>query len=206
LSRSPHASSTEGDLAARRRHGGAAVEVPADDPPGDLRDALLLPGHPHPDQPRRRRRAAIDRAVTRYATTTGHQLQDRPSRPGGLSTYQFADPATGIRAATIARSNADRVRDDYVRQARQDGMTWQAIGQALGLDQGRDARTGYDLAAAAFETVAGDPDLSWQPALGWQCPSCSKTVTDHGPYDSNPEDNQRGHASGCQRLRGTAKS
>ena len=36
--------------------GGAAVvlrQVPADDPPGDLRHALLLPGDPHPDQPRR---------------------------------------------------------------------------------------------------------------------------------------------------------
>ena len=40
--------------AALRR--GAAVEVPADDPAGDLRHALLLPGHPHPDQPRRPRR------------------------------------------------------------------------------------------------------------------------------------------------------
>ena len=40
--------------------GGAAVVLrsksPPHDPPGDLRDALLLPGDPHPDQPRRRRR------------------------------------------------------------------------------------------------------------------------------------------------------
>ena len=45
-------------------------------------------------------RAAIDRAVTRYATATGHELQDRRAWPGALTTYQYADPATGIRAAT----------------------------------------------------------------------------------------------------------
>jgi len=44
-----------GDLGPRRRHRSAAVEIPADDPPGNLRDALLLPGDPHPDQPRGRR-------------------------------------------------------------------------------------------------------------------------------------------------------
>ncbi len=44
------------DLHPRRRRRRAALAVPADDPAGDLRHALLLPGHPHPDQPRRRRR------------------------------------------------------------------------------------------------------------------------------------------------------
>ncbi len=145
-------------------------------------------------------RAAIDRAVTRYAASTGHELRDRPAWPGALTTCQYADPATGIRAATIARNSADRVRDDYVRQARQDGMTWQAIGQALDLDQGDDPRTGYDLAVAAFETVTGEPDIFRQPNLGWRCPSCTKTVTDHGPYESHPTDNERGHADDCQRL------
>jgi hypothetical protein len=145
-------------------------------------------------------RAAIDRAVTRYATATGHELQNRPAWPGGISTYQFADPATGIHAATIARNSADRVRDDYVRRARQDGMSWLAIGQALGLDQGRDAQAGYDLAVTAFETVAGEPDIYRQPTLGWRCPSCDATVSDHGPYEGHPEDNERGHADGCQRL------
>ena len=44
-----------GNLDPGRCRGGAALEVPADDPAGDLRHALLLPGDPHPDQPRRRR-------------------------------------------------------------------------------------------------------------------------------------------------------
>lgn len=145
-------------------------------------------------------RAAIDRAVTRYATATGHELHDRPAWPGALTTYQYADPATGIRAATIARNSADRVRDDYVRQARQDGITWQAIGQALDLDQGDNPKAGYELAAAAFETVTGEPDIFRQPTLGWRCPSCTKTVTDHGPYEGHPSDNERGHADDCQRL------
>ena len=51
-----------GNLPARRRHRRAAVEVPADDPAGNLRDAVLLPGNPHPDQPRRRDDAGIDPA------------------------------------------------------------------------------------------------------------------------------------------------
>jgi hypothetical protein len=36
--------------------------------------------------------------------------------------------------------------------------------------------------------------------IGWTCPSCTKTVVDHGPYESHPEHNERGHADGCARL------
>ena len=41
-----------GDIDPGWRGPGAALEVPADDPAGDLRDAVLLPGDPYPDQPR----------------------------------------------------------------------------------------------------------------------------------------------------------
>lgn len=39
--------------------------------------------------------ASIDQAVARYARTTGHELQDRPARPGELITYQCAYRPTG---------------------------------------------------------------------------------------------------------------
>ncbi|MGH3273479.1 MAG: hypothetical protein ACRDNZ_04035 [Streptosporangiaceae bacterium] len=145
-------------------------------------------------------RWGIDSAVTRYATEVGEQPRERPAWPGSASTVREADPATGIRAAVIAAGSARQVRDSYVRRAREDGMTWEAIGAALGMDQDADTPDGYDLGVAAYEEVAGRPDLSWQPTIGWTCPSCTQPISDRGPYESHPADNERGHADGCDRM------
>ena len=56
----------------RRGCRGPAVQVTTDDPPGDLRHALLLPGDPHPDQPRRGRRRARPAAGLIHRRTPGH--------------------------------------------------------------------------------------------------------------------------------------
>ena len=56
----------------RRGCRGPAVQVPADDPPGDLRHALLLPGDPHPDQPRRSGRRAGPAAGLLHRRAPGH--------------------------------------------------------------------------------------------------------------------------------------
>lgn len=43
------------------------------------------------------------------------------------------DPAVGLRAALALRRLAERVEAQHVAAARQDGWSWQQIGDALGL-------------------------------------------------------------------------
>ena len=80
----------------RRSRRCAAVQIPADDPPGDLRHALLLPGHPHPDQPRRRRR----RASTRCGSPSPPPA--RPSAAASATPDAFPPPLLDELAADLA--------------------------------------------------------------------------------------------------------
>ena len=83
--------------------------------------------------------------------------------PGAFSTTRYAEPLAGIRAAQTVQRTAGRVADDYVRHAREEGIGWREIGEALGLaEDGK--RTGYALAVAAYEQVTGEPDVLRDPA------------------------------------------
>ena len=89
---------------------------------------------------------------------------------------------------------------DYLKRARQDGASWQQIGQALRLEHVAEER-GADLGEAAFDYAAGADrgqpfDRLW---FAWTCPACRAQVIEYGPY-GHPLDYQTGHADGCQRL------
>jgi hypothetical protein len=112
----------------------------------------------------------------------------------------MAEPLAGIRYALIARSAASVVAERYVRLARQDGLTWLQVGEALGL--ARDGDSGYDVGAAAYEYAAGPARGFEQPSFHWDCPACGSWVTDHGPYTANPWDSVSGHADDCTRFAG----
>ena len=100
----------------RRGRRRPALEVPADDPPGDLRHALLLPGHPHPDQPRRRRRRDRPAAGLLHRRPPGHpQPHQRLRMLFPLASLTSSPPtwpprspgtATSSRAAPDAATNA----------------------------------------------------------------------------------------------------
>ena len=93
---------------------------------------------------------------------------------------------------------AERAARDYVRYARQDGASWAQIGEALGL-AAEGERTGYDLAAAAYEHAAGQSGSWHRPGFAWDCAGCGQTITDRGPYESHPDDNEHGHTGTCPR-------
>ena len=141
--------------------------------------------------------------VLRLAEAEGAQIRERPIWPGAVSTTRYAEPLAGIRAAQILQQTARRVINDYVRLARQEGTGWREIGQALDLAEDGQ-RTGYDLAVAAYEHVAGEPDVWRQASYTWSCPACGQAICDRGPYESHPEDNEHGHARDCARLAGEA--
>jgi hypothetical protein len=142
---------------------------------------------------------AAQSAALRLADARGAEIRERPAWPGAAITTRYAEPLAGIRAAQTVRHAADRVAGDYVKYARVEGIGWREIGAALGLAQDGQ-RTGYDLAVAAYEQVAGQPDGFRNPSFYYACAACEQGITDRGPYESHPEDNERGHAAGCTRL------
>jgi hypothetical protein len=144
---------------------------------------------------------AVKALIVRLAEVAGAEIREHPVWPGAASTVREAEPMTGIRAALAAQLAAAAAARHYIAAARADGMTWAQVGEVLMLGEAIDrADSPSGMAAAAFEYAAGSADLFGERSFGWTCPACQKRIRDHGPYDSNPLDNQSGHAAGCARL------
>jgi hypothetical protein len=142
----------------------------------------------------------MGQAAIQIAEAGGAEVHERPMFPGAISVSRHAEPLAGIRAAQILADSAARIRREYTQHARAEGIAWPQIGEALALDQGPDGKSGYDLGVAAFEHFEGEPDLWHQSSFHYHCASCGEWITDRGPYESHPEDNERGHAEGCARF------
>jgi hypothetical protein len=143
----------------------------------------------------------LRRHVQSMATAAGAATIERPVWPGSLSTTTYAEPLAGLRKAVTLQGSAGRVIEDYARYARTEGASWQEIGEALGL--GEEAKERQRSAAElAYEQIVGIPDLWSQANMYWPCPACGQTVTDRGPYESHPVDNEHGHADDCSRMAG----
>ncbi len=138
-------------------------------------------------------------SVLKIAQARGAEVRERKIWPDSDLTTRYAEPLAGIRAAVTARDAATRVVGDYIKHAREDGEPWLEIGKALGLEGAGDGGP-YDLAVAAFDFAAGQPDLWHRSTFSWTCPACGKFIRDYGPGEANPEDNEEGHAEGCARM------
>lgn len=135
-------------------------------------------------------RDLIRNAVRSLAIEAGAQMVERPvlrGEPGG-HTRPEPEPLAGITAASALAAAARGAIRDHARYAREDGLAWSQIGEALG--QGDDPE-------AAFLRVAAD--LGRGPSFAWTCPACQATVIDRGP-EYGPLDAETGHADGCGRL------
>ncbi|MEU8495007.1 hypothetical protein [Pseudonocardia alni] len=115
------------------------------------------------------------------------------------------DPLPGVRAALLMRSVSEAQLYDYARSARAAGRSWDEIGAVLGLPTG-----GVPVGEAAFDwLVCGrvpDPEREGirsfrTPSAFWRCSTCGEQVTDDGPFESHPTDNETGHADSCARHR-----
>ena len=145
---------------------------------------------------------AAQAEVLRLAKSSGAPVHDQAVSPGALSLKRTTEPMAGIRAARSLHKAARRVTADYVRLARAEGICWRDVGEALALDSpDLPDGAGYYLAAAAYEHAAGKPDLLREPVYQFDCGSCWMPIADYGPYQSDPRDNERGHAQDCQRFR-----
>lgn len=158
-------------------------------------DRLFNDGHDTPQD-----------VARRGVQTTVHQLLraqhgrdaviERPISPR-MSTPMPA-PADWPQGIATARRVADSARTmmvEYARKARGDGYAWRDLAEPLGVDGG-----GSDPAVAAFELVAPEPYMPFdRRSTYWTCMSCEQHVTDCGPYEGHPTDNETGHADGCAR-------
>jgi hypothetical protein len=101
------------------------------------------------------------------------------------------DPLEALGALTQLRAALAQAERDAARRAREDGKSWREIGEALG-------RPDPD---AAFLRVA--ERAGRYPVAPWACGDCGHMVIDRGPDAGHPEDQERGHAEGCERFAAT---
>lgn len=143
------------------------------------------------------------RAAHRIALDAGARPVSRPAFPGSEATVPDVEPLAGARAARKIEIGARTAASRYIRDAREAGHTGYEIGEALGMVPRGDAdQDGATVAEAAYTYAAGrpNPDASWQPRrFIWHCPSCDKTISDHGLIQG-PADDEMGHAEDCPRL------
>ena len=148
-------------------------------------------------------REAVRADAFRLARDSGSQIitrrmfSDRPE-----PTVRDVEPLAGAQAARDLEHASRRTARDYVRQARETGHEWDQIGDALGLQAGRDAdQQGASPADAAYTYAAGRPDTEapWRArSFAWKCRSCDELILDHGPIQG-PADDELGHADDCPR-------
>ncbi|GAA4544182.1 hypothetical protein [Pseudonocardia xishanensis] len=117
-----------------------------------------------------------------------------------LTRRRLVEPLPGVRAAAVLRDAARRVLVDAVEAARAAGRSWDEVGDALGLpDDGEPVGE----VAFAFVVERREPErpreLFRLSATSWRCGSCGELVSDRGPFESHPVDNESGHADDCAR-------
>ncbi|TCO61081.1 hypothetical protein [Actinocrispum wychmicini] len=115
-----------------------------------------------------------------------------------IPSWQPASYVAGIAAARTLAAFAHQLMRDYARKARGEGSTWAELAAPLGITPDHNGTT--DPAEAAFLAVAGkSPRRFDTPTVSWTCTSCDRTITDRGPYNGHPADNETGHTTSCGR-------
>jgi hypothetical protein len=135
----------------------------------------------------------------------GARMVERPIR-GFSFPHRDVEPLAGGRAAVLARDVAVRRLREYALQARAEGHSWDAIADALGVEQvegsgGRGERA-YLHVVEDRPLYTEDPDRSWgrsAPVAHWRCSTCDQFVTDHGPFEGAPSNAEVGHDPACAR-------
>lgn len=143
----------------------------------------------------------VHRAI--QAATPPDQHVERRVRPESDYSWREPTPAAGLHAALTVVKIAQMEAYKYVLGLRGEGVSWREVADLLEIpwsDQyARDER--------AYELVLGpEPEGGSRfhvRSVYWYCGGpygCGKYITDHGPYNGSPVDNEHGHADGCRRL------
>jgi hypothetical protein len=140
----------------------------------------------------------VDKAIRAAIPPDG--FVERKLRPDSACSWREPAPAAGLTAALAVVKAAQQQAYKFVRGLRSEGVSWR---EAAGLLQVPWVEE-RSQAEVAFELVCGPEPEGWRtPSVYWRCggPSgCGKYITDRGPYNCYPSDNEDGHADGCRRL------
>ncbi|MGH3574117.1 MAG: hypothetical protein ACRDUW_20230, partial [Pseudonocardiaceae bacterium] len=113
------------------------------------------------------------------------------------------EPLAGVRAALfVSRAATGQIRE-YAEQARGAGVSWQQLGEVLGLaEEATQHDTPLGEAAWSFiiEGIRPGQDhdyrrYRYQLSARWTCGACGERITDRGPAEPS-----EGHADSCSRL------
>ena len=143
-------------------------------------------------------------AIRDLARDRGAETITRPNFPGSRMTVHDLEPLTGARTARDIELVSRRAARTYIRAAREDGHSWDQIGQALGVTPGADAdQAGLTVAEAAYTYAAGSPHtdtaIRYGRSFPWRCQSCEQVISDRGLI-AGPADDEAGHGEQCPRL------
>jgi hypothetical protein len=143
--------------------------------------------------------------VLRLAYMTGAPIVHAQPWPGASFTEEQPEPGAGIRIALALECTARAGVRVYIQRAREAGMSWALVGEALGVAELARAR-GSSLAEAAWG-YAAQRSAYMTGELGvfrWTCPECGEVISDRGPSGRSPAEDEPGHADCCQRLAAAA--
>lgn len=143
-------------------------------------------------------------AVHRLVRAAGGGFAGRPLIRSDPDSRQVPEPEplAGIAAAVAVEREARRLCLESVRYAREDGLSWHAIGEALGFAD-HPPRGMTSVAEHAFQQAV--PGHAAADYFVWTCPSCRQLVRDYGP-ELAPHDAEQGHAEGCGRFAATVSA
>jgi hypothetical protein len=143
-------------------------------------------------------RQLVERAVE--ALVPADQMTLRKFRPESEYGFREPKPLAGLQAAlTVARVAQTRAYG-FAEGLRGEGSSWAQVADLLGIEWSAD----YVQRERAFELVAGSvSNVSYDRYVFFICGGplgCGKRVTDRGPYNGSPAEDEDGHAEGCRRL------
>lgn len=117
---------------------------------------------------------------------------------------QLDDPLAGVRSALFVRNLAETQMYEHAKAARAAGRSWDEIGAALELPEREYTSRGEATFLWLVEGREPEQESEGLPSFRsattwWRCGTCGQLVTDRGPFESHPDDNETGHAVGCPR-------
>lgn len=144
-------------------------------------------------------RIIVDRAVK--AAVPAGQMTERKIRPESDYSWPEPRPLAGLHAALTVARIAQTQAYKFAKELRSEGTSWLALADLLEIpwsDEHSRPERAYELVAESAGT-----SFAGEPRLYWKCGGpggCGQYVTDNGPYNGYPSDNEDGHAQDCQRL------
>ncbi|MGI5186495.1 hypothetical protein ACQEVZ_60715 [Dactylosporangium sp. CA-152071] len=143
-------------------------------------------------------RQYVDRAIK--AAVPPHEMTTRKIRPESEFGFSEPRPLAGLQAALAVARLAQDQAYTFAKGLRGEGSSWDEIADLLEIPWSED----YARREQAFELVAGpESSYSYDRYVFFTCGGprgCGGRITDRGPYNGYPSDNEDGHAEGCRRL------